>query len=116
MNQVPVMLYDGDCAFCARWIRNWQAVTGDKVLYFTYQKALKDYPQVKEADCQKSVQLIFPDGKTFRGAHAVFLALALSGKYRGLLWSYEHLPLFAPLTEAVYRLIARNRSFFSRFI
>ena len=114
-NSTPVMLYDGDCAFCSRWIRNWQGVTGEKICYRPYQKALADYPQVKESECQKSVQLIFPDGTVVSGAHAVFQALEHSGKSGWLLWSYQHLPFFAALSECFYRSIARHRTFFSRF-
>ena len=116
MQPTPVMLYDEDCAFCRRWIRKWQAMTGERVRYLPYQKSLPEFPQVSEAECAKAVQLIFPEGKVFSGAHAVFQALAIAEKGRGFLWSYRHLPLFAPVSEGIYRLIARHRFFFSRFL
>src|SRR3989338_7340965 len=104
MSELPVMLYDGDCAFCTRWIKKWQVVTGNHALYFPYQEVLANYPQVNEAQCRKAVQLIFPDGTVFSAAHAVFKVLAVAGKYCWLLWSYEHLPLFATLSEWLYSL------------
>ena len=56
-----------------------------------------------------------PDGKVFSGAHAGFKALALSGQYVFLLRMYEKLPLFGPVSELFYQLVAHHRIFFSRF-
>lgn len=109
------MLYDGDCPFCLRWIKKWQVVTGTHISYFPYQEVLANYPEVNEEQCRKTVRLILPDSTVFSGAHAVFKALALAGRYRSLLWSYQHFPLFARLSEWFYGLVARHRLFFSRF-
>src|SRR5689334_23761086 len=29
----PVVVYDGRCGFCARWVRRWRARTGRRVRY-----------------------------------------------------------------------------------
>ncbi len=109
------MLYDGDCAFCLRWIRKWQRITGDRISYLPYQKALTAYPEVTEEQCRKSVQLILHDGAVMQGARAVFQSFAAAGQYGWLLWSYQHVPLFGWIAEGSYRLVARNRVFFSKF-
>lgn len=116
MRTVPAMLYDGECAFCSRWIQKWQRATGSRIQYFPYQEALADYPEVTESQCRKSVQLILPDGTVIGGAKAVFKSLSFSQKRRWLLWMYEQVPLFALVSEWFYGLIARHRSFFSRFL
>ena len=108
------MLYDGDCGFCIRWIEKWRKATGTHVAYESYQKALTHYPQLNEKQCQESIQLVMPEGVVFSGAKAVFKALQVGEKCRGLFWSYEHMPFFAPITEWCYRRVARNRIFFSK--
>lgn len=112
--QIPVMLYDGDCNFCRRWIDKWHKMTGEKIRYEPYQKVRADYPQVTEEQCRQAVQLILSDGAAFSGAHAVFKVLAITGKHEVLLWLYEHLPLFDKTAEWFYQLIARHRSFLSK--
>lgn len=116
MRHTPALLYDGDCPFCKRWIKEWQSITGDKIHYLPYQSVLLDYPEVDLDNCRKSVQLILPNGALLSGAHAVFKLLSLGGQRRYWLWLYEHIPFFAPISECIYRLIARHRLFFSRFI
>ena len=111
---IPVMLYDGDCGFCMKWIEKWRRATGELVAYEPYQKALVHFPQLSEKQCQESIQLVMPEGVFFSGAKAVFKALHWGGKAQFLFWSYEHVPFFAPITEGCYRLVARNRMFFSK--
>lgn len=110
----PVMLYDGDCSFCRRWIGKWQGITKDKVVYEAYQETLKNHPQVTERQCRRAVQLIMADGTVFAGAHAAFKVLALAHRYRFLLWSYENLPLASSVAEWAYRFVARHRADLSK--
>jgi len=65
----PVMVYDGDCGFCQRWILRWQKITGDKIQYVPYQffaiddkEKLRDFPKISIDDCRKAVQFALPDG------------------------------------------------------
>lgn len=114
VTKTPVLLYDGDCAFCRDWVEKWRGVTGEAVRYEPYQRAGRDYPQVTAEQCAEAVRLIMPGGGVFSGAHAVFKALALGGGSARLLWFYEKVPLFGPAAEWFYRLVARHRLFFSR--
>ena len=34
----PLLIYDGDCDFCAWWVRYWQQLTGPAVRYAPYQE------------------------------------------------------------------------------
>lgn len=117
----PVMLWDGDCGFCARWIKRWQRFTAGKVEYIPYQSLeadekgrLKKFPALFVGDCEKSVQLVLPDGSVYSGAEAVFRSLAIGGK-KGWLRLYRRFPGFQFVSEKVYRLIANHRPFFSKF-
>ena len=39
MDARPVLIYDGDCGFCRRWVERWRGVTGDAVEYATSEDA-----------------------------------------------------------------------------
>jgi len=108
----PTLLWDGECGFCARWVRRWQKATGDAIDYRPYQEALAEFPQVRAADCVKAVQLVLPDGTVLSGAHAVFQTLAFGGRARWLLWLYQRSRWFRWWAEAAYRFVAANRSRF----
>jgi len=110
----PIMLYDGDCGFCRSWIERWSKMTGAHVAYEEYQKALARYPGLSEERCSQAVQLVMPDGSVFSGAHAVFKALAVSGRLAFLLWGYEKMPLFGNISERIYGFIAHRRSLLSK--
>lgn len=106
----PTLLWDGECGFCARWVRLWQKATGEAVDYRPYQEARVEFPQLRAADCAKAVQLILPDGTVLQGAHALFQALTFGGHTRWMLWLYQRCRFFRLCSEAVYRFIAANRS------
>ena len=100
----PVLFFDGDCGFCRRWIERWREITGNALDYAPSEKP------------ESSVILIDVDGKTFRGAEAVFRSLALSPSHRWLSWTYYRLPGVKLVSEALYRLVASHRRFFSAII
>jgi predicted DCC family thiol-disulfide oxidoreductase YuxK len=102
INARPQLIYDGDCGFCGYWARYWQKLTGDSVEYRPYQQVLAQYPAIPEAEFQRAVQFIAPDGERASGAEASFLTL---GHARGKgLWLalYRHMPGFAPVSERAY--------------
>jgi len=108
----PLVIFDGQCGFCRIWVRYSQQLTGDAAEYTTSQEAASQYPQIPRENFSRSVQLLMPDGAIHSGALAVFSILALSPEMPWLLWLYHHLPGFAVLSEAAYRVVAARRSFF----
>lgn len=110
----PVLLYDGECRFCCRWIERWKVATGDRVDYLTAQSSKEKFPDIPETAYGEAVQWIGEDGSHCAGAEAVFWALATSTmRGRALLWAYQSIALFRWITDAVYRLVAKQRMFFS---
>ncbi|HEV2437340.1 MAG TPA: lipase maturation factor family protein [Verrucomicrobiae bacterium] len=111
----PLMVYDGDCNFCALWVRRWQQMTGDSVDYLPAQDpALATrFPEIPREQFNTAVQLIESDGAVYSGAEAVFRTLAHSPNWKWPLRTYEDSPAFADITEWAYSLVARNRIFFS---
>ena len=106
----PLLIYDGDCEFCRYWIFRWQHVTKDRIDYAPYQQVATEFPEIPLSAFQTSVKLILENGEVFSGSEAVLRAL----NNRLLLWCYYSLPGYAPLSEAVYRFVARHRPFFSK--
>ena len=57
----PLLVYDGDCAFCAYWARYWEKLTGDSVHYRPYQEITARHPEIPLAEFRRAVQYIGSD-------------------------------------------------------
>jgi lipase maturation factor 1 len=111
----PVLIYDGECHFCGRWVVRWQEMTGDRVIYRPSQEAAADYPEIPAEDFDRAVQWVGTDGKRASAAGAVFCALALAGWWgRLLLTLYRRVAPWRVFVEFGYRIVATNRMVFSR--
>jgi predicted DCC family thiol-disulfide oxidoreductase YuxK len=105
----PLMIWDGDCKFCRLWIERWKVETRGAVDYATSQDVAKRFPEIPPAQFQRAVVLIEKDGTVSAGADAVFRSLAFNPSKRWLAWSYHHLPGFALVSSAAYRVLATHR-------
>jgi predicted DCC family thiol-disulfide oxidoreductase YuxK len=115
----PLLIFDGDCHFCRRWIERWRELTQGAVEYAPFQDAATRFPEIPRENFERALHFIEKDGTIYRGAEAVFRSLGMVRGGRALLWCYDHVPGFAPITETAYRTIARNRmlaSFFTRLL
>jgi predicted DCC family thiol-disulfide oxidoreductase YuxK len=110
----PLLIYDGDCGFCGYWARYWQKLTGDRVEYRPYQEVAAQYPTIAQADFQRAVQFIAPDGHHASAAEASFLTLSHARGKGFWLAVYRRLPGFAIVSEWVYAFIAAHRPAFFR--
>jgi predicted DCC family thiol-disulfide oxidoreductase YuxK len=108
--QVPNLVFDGDCSFCRAWVEYWKQVTGNRVTYVPYQELGDRFPDIPRDEFAAAVQLIMPNGRAFSGAHAVFQLLALVPGKSSLLWLYKRVPGFSLLATSAYAFIARHRS------
>ncbi len=109
----PLLIYDGDCDFCRRWVNHWQSLTKAKVDYQPFQKVSDQFPQIPQEKFEGSVQLIDAEGKIFSGAEAVFRTLAHVSQQRWLLFLYERFTGFRRFSEWFYRVVAKHRKLFS---
>jgi len=110
----PLLVYDGDCGFCGYWARYWQKLTGDCVEYRPYQEVAAQYPAISQADFQRAVQFIAPDGHHASAAEASFLTLSHARGKGFWLALYRNLPGFAAVSELAYAFIAAHRPAFFR--
>ncbi|PYL59770.1 MAG: hypothetical protein DMF31_05970 [Verrucomicrobia bacterium] len=111
----PLMIWDGDCHFCKRWIERWREITAGKVDYATYQEAASRFPEIPVKQFMRAVAFIDSDGRTFFAAEAVYRSLRYRSSRKWLAWSYDHVPGFAGISESAYKFIARRRSLGSAF-
>src|SRR3712207_2161235 len=105
----PLVLFDGECHFCRRWIERWREMTAGQVEYATSQEAGAHYPDIPPEEFAGSVQLVETDGRVFRGAEAVFRSLGYSPGGGLLMWCYKRVRGFAAVTEATCGVVARSR-------
>jgi predicted DCC family thiol-disulfide oxidoreductase YuxK len=111
----PLMIWDGECHFCKRWIERWREITIGKVDYATYQEAAARLPEIPVEHFKRAVTLIEPDGEIFFAAEAVYRSLRYRSSRKWMTWSYYHVPGFAGISEVAYKFIARHRSLGSTF-
>jgi predicted DCC family thiol-disulfide oxidoreductase YuxK len=109
MRKRPVLVYDGDCAFCttsARFAERRVRPRGDIVpwqfadladLGVTRQRALHE------------VLWVTPAGTVYGGAWAVAKALMSAGGAWAVLGAVLTLPVVRGFAHGAYRLIANNR-------
>ena len=59
----PLMIYDGDCGFCGRWIQRWKRTTADRVEYLPFQdpSIAARFPELPREAFERSVHLVEPD-------------------------------------------------------
>src|SRR5437667_3816506 len=111
----PLMIWDGECHFCKRWIERWREITAGEVDYATYQEAADRFPEIPLEQFQRAVAFIEPDGKTFFAAEAVYRSLACRSSRKWMAWSCDQVPGFAAISEIAYGFIARHRKVGSAF-
>jgi predicted DCC family thiol-disulfide oxidoreductase YuxK len=109
----PLLIFDGDCHFCRRWIERWRELTAGAVDYAPFQEVADRYPEIPREAFEEAVHFIDANGSVFRGAEAVFRSLG--GRASGWRWCYQHLAGFAAISEAGYAFVARRRRFASFF-
>jgi predicted DCC family thiol-disulfide oxidoreductase YuxK len=111
----PLMIWDGECHFCKRWIERWREITAGKVDYATYQEAAARFPEIPIEQFKRAVAFVEPDGEAFFAAEAVYRSLRYRSSRKWLTWSYDHVPGFAGISETAYQFIARHRGLGSTF-
>lgn len=110
----PVLIYDGDCGFCRKWIARWRDITGDSVDYQPSQQAAHLHPDIPPEEFERSVQLVLPDGSRKSGADAILHITAPHHPLARLcLAAHRHFAPFRATAEAAYALVASHRRAFS---
>ena len=107
-----ILIYDGECSFCIRWVARLKRLTKDQVDYLPSEKAYEKFTQISTDEYERSVQFVDLVGNIFEGAEAVFRVLACVPRFTWPLWVYYNIPGFALILEWGYRIISKNRKTF----
>src|SRR5438128_8766628 len=109
----PLMIWDGECHFCRRWIERWREITAGEVEYAPYQEIAERFSEIPREQFQRSVVYIDKTGQVFVAAEAVYRSLRCRPSKKWLWWGYQRIPGFAAISEFGYNVIARHRGFAS---
>ena len=106
-----ILIFDGSCDFCTRTVRLVRAVDRrGRITIVPFQRPGEpERHGLTVPQCEGSVWAITPDGTTFHAAAAANLTAAVALGVPLPLWLYA-MPGVEALQEAVYQVIARNRS------
>src|SRR5207237_9580817 len=86
----PLMIWDGECHFCRRWIERWREITAGEVEYAPYREIADRFPEIPREQFQRSVVYIDETGQVFVAAEAVYQSLRYRRSKKGLLVRYQH--------------------------
>ena len=109
MGERPLLVYDGDCGFCRRWVARWRRLTGGRVEYVAYQQLGARCPEIPREDFAAAVHLRDRNGRWTRGAAAALGGLESAPLLGLVAWGLRRIPPLAAASEAFYRWVARNR-------
>jgi predicted DCC family thiol-disulfide oxidoreductase YuxK len=111
-----VILFDGACGLCRRavdWVRSRNRAGLFEALPYQDAPAPPMTPALRAA-CARAVHVITRDGRVLSAGRASLFVLGELG-YRRTATALGAPPLLW-IVEAAYRLVARHRNFFGRFL
>jgi predicted DCC family thiol-disulfide oxidoreductase YuxK len=107
--RLPLVLYDGDCAFCTAQARRVRRLAAGRLRVEPLQGALNDVPWIDPDDARRALHLVDRDGRGYAGAAAIVRLLRLTRPLLGLLALPYHLPGVRWLSDRAYALVAARR-------
>lgn len=105
----PVLLFDGDCAFCRSCARLAEERIGPDAEVVAYQLADLAELGVSEEQATDALQWVEPDGTVRSGHEAVAAMLSTSSPIWRLIGRILLLPGISWAAAQIYRLVAANR-------
>lgn len=106
---VPVLLYDGDCAFCSSSVRFLRRIVKRLPEVAPYQFSDLEALGVTADECAEAVQWVGRDGARASGHLAVAQVLLGAGRAWPHVGHLLRAPVVSPIAGWVYRWVARNR-------
>ncbi len=105
----PLLVYDGDCAFCTRVVDLAVRRMGVDCRAVAWQQADLAALGLTEEQVTEKVWWVEPDGTKVSGHRAVAAALRHGGPAVRPVGRLLDAPSLAPVASAGYDLVARNR-------
>lgn len=107
-----VLVYDGDCAMCTRWmrrVRKWDREGRIETLPLQSDDVARRFPQIRPEALLEAMHFVEPDGRVSAGAEAAERMLRILPAGGTLRWLF-HLPGGRFVADRIYRTIASHRS------
>ena len=108
---VPIMIWDGECSFCAYWIEYWKGLSGDQFDFKPYQEVHQHFDDIEVKHFKQAVRFVEPDGRVSNGPDAAYRSLYLLGRSKCLHHAYQKRDFFRNLSDRLYQWVATNRGF-----
>ena len=105
----PVLVFDGDCAFCTSCARILERIGADAQIVPWQLTDLAELG-ITEQQANDAVQWVQPDGSVRSGHEAIAAILRTAGPIWRIVGAAILLPGISGLAARVYRLVADNRS------
>ena len=109
MTRAPILIFDGDCAFCSSSIRLISKAIRKHPEIKPYQWIDLTHYEISKEECTKAIQFYKSEKKTYSGARAFAQFLILSNYPWKILGFLLELPLINWIARIIYGVIARNR-------
>ncbi len=106
---LPLLVFDGDCAFCSSSVRAGTRWIGRMPATIAYQFADLDRLGLTAAKCELAVQYVARDHRIHSGEDAVSALLLGAGRGWWVLGALMRVPGIHWLSGVAYRWVARNR-------
>lgn len=105
-----VILFDGDCRFCQRQVRNLNRFGAGRLAFISLHdsRVLDLYPKLSHEMLMKEIYLVSPDGTYYAGA-AVIRYLSRKLPRLWVLAPLMHIPYSLTLWQWCYDQIAKRR-------
>lgn len=104
----PVLVYDGDCAFCTRCARILERIGPDAEIVAWQSTDLAELG-ITEQQATDAVQWVQIDGAVRSGHEAIAATLNTAGRIWKIIGRMILLPGISWMAAKVYRLVADNR-------
>jgi len=104
----PVLVYDGDCAFCTSCARILERI-GPGAEIVAWQLTDLDALGISEEQAADAVQWVPIEGTVRAGHEAIAATLSSAGRAWRILGRILLLPGISPIAARAYRLVADNR-------
>lgn len=108
LRERPVLVYDGDCAFCTTCARVLERIGPDAEIV-AWQLTDLDELGITEEQAAYAVQWVQIDGTVRSGHEAIAAVLTTAGRIWKIIGRLLLLPGISWLAARVYRLVADNR-------
>jgi predicted DCC family thiol-disulfide oxidoreductase YuxK len=105
----PILIFDGDCAFCSSSIRLITKVIGNHPEIKPFQWTDLQTLGITQKECLNAVQFYKDNENRYSGAQAFAQFLKLSNQPWKIIGYILDLPIIKWISKVIYGIVAKNR-------